>query len=486
MAGRAYAVQMKSRMRFVLASGCAALIMAAAALLQSGTDGARFIAAALAATKDPVQADVDKFLALYGARNYEAASVMAPALLDKIRARTGEDNPFFIQILSYAVECYTQTGRDQEAEQLLKLAIPIVEKNLGPDQRQPWAIAGAVGAFVLAIRALLRSRAGAQARGGDCREGRSPDEGSLQPALNELAVFYASAGRYAEAEEAYRRTLTVEEKRLGPTLQRSARYCSISPRSTSTWAVTKKRTAFWRGHKPLSNNRSCRKRAKPGRPRSAAATPKSSSTSPSAAISVLPWTAIPRPSPTISAVWPSLRDDTRSLPGLASAILIQNLGQLYLKKQGRYAEAEPLLKRVLAIDENAFGSNNYWAVEILDGLGTTYRHLGRDAEAEASYARALEIGQKVLGERHIDVGNVLRDLAAFKLATGHTVDALDFARKGVTIATGLVKDSANGAGLSTQSLGSHFEVMLDALQRAPADGIVGAGEPRKPLRSRNG
>jgi hypothetical protein len=59
-----------------------------------------------AAKKDPLQADVAKFVALYRARNYEAASVMAPALLDALRARTGEDNPTFIQILSYVVDCY--------------------------------------------------------------------------------------------------------------------------------------------------------------------------------------------------------------------------------------------------------------------------------------------------------------------------------------------------------------------------------------------
>ena len=62
---------------------------------------------------------------------------------------------------------------------------------------------------------------------------------------------------------------------------------------------------------------------------------------------------------------------------------------------------------------------------------------------------------------------MLRDLAAFRLATDHVAEALDFARRGVKVATSLVTDSANGAGLPTRSLRSHFEVALEALRRAP-------------------
>ena len=135
-----------------------------------------------------------------------------------------------------------------------------------------------------------------------------------------------------------------------------------------------------------------------------------------------------------------------SSPGLATAVLNKNLAELYLK-QARYAEAEPLLQQELAVIEKAFGPNNHWTVEILDGLGTAEHHLGRDAEAEASYIRALAIGRQALGDKHVDVGNVLSDLAAFRLATGRLPDALESARKGVDVASGLIIQSVNGVGL---------------------------------------
>jgi hypothetical protein len=96
-------------MRFGLTRALAALIVATGAFVQSVTNGMDFIpgvvAPAQAATADPVQADTAKFLALYQSRNYEAASVMAPALLDELRARNGADNPYFIQILTYVADC---------------------------------------------------------------------------------------------------------------------------------------------------------------------------------------------------------------------------------------------------------------------------------------------------------------------------------------------------------------------------------------------
>jgi CHAT domain-containing protein len=463
--------QVKSRMRSVLASSCVALIVAASALVHCSTDGARFIAPALAAKKDPLQADVAKFVALYQARNYEAASVMAPALLDALRARTGEDNPTFIQILSYVVKCYGYTRRTAQEEPLLKLAIPIVEKNLGPDNIY-------LGRMLVRLSGIYRDLGRYSEsepllkRGLAIAEKVSPDQPDLDHALNELGILYNTTGRYADVESAYRRALALEEKRLGPDSPElgsalhnlAALYTDLGRYAEADGLLARAQTVV---EQPIV--------LKKGEIREIAVRNRNADIAINLTgrgdLSV----AMGRDAEAepyyqrALAIAATMRD-----PDLASTVLIQDLAELYLK-QGRYAEAEPLFKRALAIDENAFGSNTYYrVVEILDGLGTTYRHLGRDAEAEASYARALEIGPKVLGERHIDVGNVLRDLAAFKLATGHAAHALYFARKGVTVATSLVKDSANGVGLPTQSLRSHFEVALDVLRQAQADKIVGA------------
>jgi hypothetical protein len=56
--------------------------------------------------------------------------------------------------------------------------------------------------------------------------------------------------------------------------------------------------------------------------------------------------------------------------------------------EGRYTDAEPLLKRLLAIKEAALGHNSPQLVPILDSYVIVLRVLGRDDEAKSMEARA--------------------------------------------------------------------------------------------------
>ena len=66
------------------------------------------------------------------------------------------------------------------------------------------------------------------------------------------------------------------------------------------------------------------------------------------------------------------------------------LGLLY-SVQGRYAEAEPLIERALAIVRARLGESHVLVAEMLLGLAELQRDSGRPGEAEASYRRALAI-----------------------------------------------------------------------------------------------
>ena len=72
--------------------------------------------------------------------------------------------------------------------------------------------------------------------------------------------------------------------------------------------------------------------------------------------------------------------------------------------QGRYAEAEPLYKRALAIGEKALGPDHPDVAQSLNNLASCTTHQGRYAEAEPLYKRALAIREKALGPDHPDVG----------------------------------------------------------------------------------
>ncbi len=73
--------------------------------------------------------------------------------------------------------------------------------------------------------------------------------------------------------------------------------------------------------------------------------------------------------------------------------MLNNLALLY-KAQGRYAEAEPLYKRSLAIDEKALGPEHPAVATSLENYAALLRKTGRGAEAENKEARAKAIRAK--------------------------------------------------------------------------------------------
>ena len=87
-------------------------------------------------------------------------------------------------------------------------------------------------------------------------------------------------------------------------------------------------------------------------------------------------------------------------PDVANSL--NNLAELY-HTQGRYADAEPLYKRSLAIKEKAFGPDHPDVALSLNNLAELYRAQGRYADAEPLYKRALAIREKALGPDHPDV-----------------------------------------------------------------------------------
>ncbi len=107
-------------------------------------------------------------------------------------------------------------------------------------------------------------------------------------------------------------------------------------------------------------------------------------------------------------------------PRLAGAL--NNLALIYLA-QGRYAEAEPLHKRVLAIAEKALGPNDPRLAVALNNLAELYHAQGRYAEAEPLYKRSLAIFEKALGPAHPNVAQALENYAELLRKTNRQMEA---------------------------------------------------------------
>jgi tetratricopeptide (TPR) repeat protein len=81
------------------------------------------------------------------------------------------------------------------------------------------------------------------------------------------------------------------------------------------------------------------------------------------------------------------------------AIDLNNLAQL-LKATNRLAEAEPLMRRALAIGEKSLGSDHPQVAIRLNNLGQLLQDTNRLAEAEPLMRRALAIDEKSFGPDH--------------------------------------------------------------------------------------
>ncbi len=82
-------------------------------------------------------------------------------------------------------------------------------------------------------------------------------------------------------------------------------------------------------------------------------------------------------------------------PRLATSL--NNLAELY-REQGKYAEAEPLHQRALAIREKALGPEHPDVATSLETYANFLRKMERDAEAEQMEARAKAIRSKMTQE----------------------------------------------------------------------------------------
>ena len=125
-----------------------------------------------------------------------------------------------------------------------------------------------------------------------------------------------------------------------------------------------------------------------------------------------------------------------SQPGLAQgsdeALKLDRQG-LQLFRQGRYADAEPLFKRSLAIREKALGLDHLNVATSLNNLAVLYGTQGRYADAEPLYKRSLTIYEKALGPDHPDVATSLTNLAVLYGTQGRYADAEPLYKRSLTI-----------------------------------------------------
>ena len=126
--------------------------------------------------------------------------------------------------------------------------------------------------------------------------------------------------------------------------------------------------------------------------------------------------------------------------------LLNNLG-LLLKTKALLAEAEPLMRRALAINETSYGPDHAEVAVALNNLATLQQDANRLAEAEPLMRRALAINEASFGLDHPEVAKVLSNLAELLRCTNRLAEAEPLMRRVVEVfERSLRGDHANVAG----------------------------------------
>jgi non-specific serine/threonine protein kinase/serine/threonine-protein kinase len=126
--------------------------------------------------------------------------------------------------------------------------------------------------------------------------------------------------------------------------------------------------------------------------------------------------------------------DARRVPGAdkATLALMGNLGMLYFQ-QGRYAEAEPLLREELEGSRRLYGDKDRGTQGAMGNLAALYARQGRYAEAEVLLRDLVAARQARYGEQSPEVANALVGLSLNLLRQGKPAEAEPLMRQCVAI-----------------------------------------------------
>jgi tetratricopeptide (TPR) repeat protein len=119
-----------------------------------------------------------------------------------------------------------------------------------------------------------------------------------------------------------------------------------------------------------------------------------------------------------------------ALDGILAALSSRGIALIRL---GDFGRAEPLMRRALAIAEQAFGPDHPDVARDLNNLAQVLQETNRLAEAEPLMARVAAIFEKALGPDHPHVATALNNLAGLLLATNRLAEAEPLYRRALAI-----------------------------------------------------
>jgi CHAT domain-containing protein len=113
--------------------------------------------------------------------------------------------------------------------------------------------------------------------------------------------------------------------------------------------------------------------------------------------------------------------------------VLWTLKNLYMTRLARFAEAAEIDRRILGMHEQNYGANDPGYARLLNDLANVYIDWGHLTDAEQLLKQALAISENRLGRDHLDVAQELNNLAVLYLEMGRYSDAEPLDRRSLAI-----------------------------------------------------
>src|SRR5271165_2066441 len=150
-----------------------------------------------------------------------------------------------------------------------------------------------------------------------------------------------------------------------------------------------------------------------------------------------------------------------------TVLVLSNLAQL-LQATNRLAEAEPLMRRALEIDEKSYGPQHPRVAIDLNNLADLLKDTNRLREAEPLMRRALAIDEASFGSDHPNVAIDLNNLALLLQATNRLGEAEPLMRRALAIFLAFQRDTGHAHPHRDAAIGNYGS-LLAAMGRSEAE-----------------
>jgi tetratricopeptide (TPR) repeat protein len=369
-------------------------------------------------------------------------------LTPHLPTRRGADDASVSDVLNRAAGYFFGRAAYSQAAPLLRDALAIREKALGPEHPN-------TAQSLNNLAALLRDQgdfAGARPlyeRALAIREkALGPEHPGTANSLNNLAGLLQDQGDLAGARPLHERALAIREKALGPEHPDTAQ-------SLNNLAQLLHQQGDLAGARPLLE-RALEIREKALGPEH-----------PDTAMTLNNLGALLREQGDLAGARPLLERALAIHERLlgpehpSTAMSLSNLAAL-LRDQGDLAGARPLLERALAISEKVLGPEHPDTAQGLNNLALLLQEQGDLAGARPLFERALAIREKVLGPEHPDTAMSLSNLARLLRDAGHPNEAESLFQKAIAIG----EKALGREHPDTQRYASHYARLLVQTGRA--------------------